>query len=139
MCPTRDNKTHESLESSSRRSASDELGVSGSHYDVASLAIHDLVDVHFGESEAAADFLRDAFNLDFLADFGAGLVGDVDVDAYTGLLAEVPCRDSHATGPVHDGGADGTVQRFASVHVIVGQGEACVDKAFACVGDADGR
>jgi len=30
------------------------------------------------------------------------------------------------------------VQRLASVHVVVGQGEACVDYSFACVGDADG-
>lgn len=113
--------------------------MSGSHYDVASLAIHNLVDIHLGESEAAADLLRNAFNLDLLADLGTRLVGDVDVDAYAGLLAEVPCRDSHAAGPVHDGGADRAVQRLARVHVVVGQGEAGMDQSLAGVGDADGR
>jgi hypothetical protein len=119
-------------------SASDELGVRGRHNNLAPLAILNLVDIHLGERKAPSHPLSDTLDLDLLANFRAGLVRDVDVDAHAGLLAEVPGRDGHAAGPVNNCGAHGAVQRLAHVHVVFGQGEAGEHHAFAGVGDADG-
>ena len=113
--------------------------MSGRHNNLASLTILHLVDVHLGKRKASSNPFRDTLDLDFLADLRARLVRDVDVDAHTSLLTEIPGRDGHAAGPVDDCGTDGAVQRLAGVHMVLRQGEACEHQAFACVGDADGR
>ncbi len=78
------------------------LGVGPGRDDGAGLAVDDLGDDDAGVGEGAADAVGGADDLDLVALAGGRQVAHVDVDRYARLLAQVPGRDSHAAGPVHD-------------------------------------
>ena len=68
-------------------------------YRSSSFIVFDSVDVDLGESQAATNFFCDAFDLNLVPLLRRALIRDVDVDAGTGLLAQVMRCYGQAAGP----------------------------------------
>lgn len=91
-------------ESVGSSSSSDELGMCASYDSGGALTVLDFEDIDLGKGQRPTDLVGDTLDLYLVTFLGRTLVGDMNVDTDTSLLAQVPRSNSHTAHPVYDGG-----------------------------------